>query len=44
MSQIAEELGVEEEKVQLMGQRIGRKRAAFYGTGSEASLPGGTPA
>lgn len=33
MPQIAEELGLEEEDVQMMGQAIGRKRAAFYGTG-----------
>lgn len=31
--QIAEELGLEEEKVQIVGQRIGRKRTAFYRTG-----------
>lgn len=32
LPQIAEELGIEEENVQIMGQDIGRKRIAFYRT------------
>ena len=32
LPQIAEELGIEEEKVQVLGQDIGRKRTAFYRT------------
>ena len=32
LPQIAEELGIEEEKVQVMGQDISKKRTAFYRT------------